>query len=121
MKTDNYPSKELKKIFVKYISMEAMVATGLWKGYRTLVKGYNIKQIESGKGLSFKAPRTMIHQVKSWPRTTYSWVSGFNTERYPGEFCYRINRSEMKTNIFNNLIGGMVAAQKKYQAELICS
>ncbi|HEY4785723.1 MAG TPA: IS1595 family transposase, partial [Bacteroidales bacterium] len=40
---------------------------------------------------------------------------------YLDEFCYRINRSQMKGDIFNNLIRRMVAADKMYQTELICS
>jgi hypothetical protein len=63
----------------------------------------------------------MIHQVKSWIRTTYSWVSEFNVNRYLDEFCYRINRSQMKNNVFNNIIGRMVASDKIYQTELVCS
>ena len=37
------------------------------------------------------------------------------------EFCYRINRSQSKNNIFNNLIERMVKADKKYQPDFICS
>jgi transposase-like protein len=121
MRIDNYSSKELKKLFVKHISKEAEVTTDSWKGYLPLIKDYNITQIESANGLNFKALHTMIHQVKSWIRTTYSWVSESNINRYLDEFCYRINRSLMKGDIFNNLIRRMVAADKIYQAELICS
>ena len=63
----------------------------------------------------------MIHQVKSWIRTTYSWVSESNINRYLDELCYRINRSQIKENIFNNIIRRMVAADKIYQAELLSS
>ncbi len=63
----------------------------------------------------------MIHQIKSWIRTTYSWVSDFNIDRYLDEFCYRLNRSRSKVNIFNNLIERMVKADKIYQTEIICS
>jgi transposase-like protein len=121
MRIENYSSKELKKLFVKHISKEAKITTDSWKGYLPLAKDYNITQIESDNGLNFKALHTMIHQVKSWIRTTYSWVSEFNINRYLDEFCYRINRSQMKENIFNNLIGKMIAADKIYQANLICS
>ena len=85
-----------------------------------MAKQYNITQIESNNGLNFKALHTMIHQVKSWLRTTYSWVSEFNIERYFNEFCYRLNRSQSKNNIFNNLIVRMVKANKIYQSELVC-
>lgn len=121
MVIDNYSSKELKKIFDKHISSEAEVTTDCWKGYRPLMDEYNIVQIESNNGLNFKALHTMIHQVKSWIRTTYSWVSEFNINRYLDEFCFRINRSQMKDNVFNNVIGRMVEAEKIYQTELICS
>jgi transposase-like protein len=121
MKIDNYSSKELSKIFDKHISVEAFVTTDKWKGYRPLMKSFNIEQIESDNGLNFKALHTMIHQVKSWIRTTYSWVSKFNVDRYLAEFCYRINRSQMKENIFNNLVRRMVVADKIYQVDLICT
>ena len=121
MKIDNYSAKELKKIFDIHISPDATITTDLWKGYRPLMKEYNISQIESDGGLNFKALHTMIHQVKSWIRTTYSWVSEFNINRYLDEFCYRINRSQMKENIFNNIIQRMVDADKIYQSKLICT
>lgn len=121
MKIDNYSAKELEKIFKKHISEEATVITDKWKGYRPLMKQYDITQIECEHGMNFKALHTMIHQVKSWIRTTYSWVSEFNIDRYLNEFCYRINRSLMKDNIFNNLIRRMVTAEKIYQEKLICT
>ena len=121
MKIDNYSAKELKKMFDKHISKEATVTTDKWKGYWPLMEHYDITQIESNHGLNFKALHTMIHQVKSWIRTTYSWVSDYNVDRYLNEFCYRINRSQMKESIFNNLIGRMVAADKIYQTKLICT
>ncbi len=114
MKMENYSSKELKKIFIDHISQEAKVRTDCWKGYPPLMKDYNITQIESGGGLNFKALHTMIHQVKSWIRTTYSRVSYFNINKYLNEFCFRINRSQMKENIFNNIINRMVCAKKIY-------
>ena len=118
---DNYSAKEQEKVFEKHISKDANVVTDKWKGYRPLMKRYNITQIESNHGMNFTALHTMIHQVKSWIRTTYSWVSEFNINRYVNEFCFRINRSQMKENIFNNLIGRMIKADKVYQSELICN
>lgn len=69
--------------------------------------------------MNFKTLHTMIHQVKSWIRTTYSWVSGDNLNRYFNEFCFRINRSQSKDTIFNNLITKMVQGVKIYQPQLI--
>ncbi|TXD61319.1 IS1595 family transposase, partial [Polaribacter sp. IC066] len=121
LKIDNYSAKELEIIFDKHIDKNAVITTDKWKGYRPLSKDYNITQIESNKGKNFMALHTMIHQVKSWIRTTFSSVSDFNINRYLDEFCYRINRSQSKKNIFNNLIVRMVKADKIYQAKIICS
>jgi|TARA_R100000081_G_C4772287_1_gene146340 hypothetical protein len=121
LKIENFSAKELKRIFENHIGEKATVTTDGWKGYRPLMGNYNISQIESDGGLNFKKLHTMIHQIKSWIRTTYSWVSAFNLDRYFAEFCYRINRSQSKENIFNNLIGRMVKADKIYQSKLICT
>ncbi len=121
LKIDNYSSKELKTIFDQHISEQANVTTDEWRGYRPLSGEYKITQEKSIGGVNFKALHTMIHQLKSWLRTTYSWISSFNVNRYLDEFCYRINRSQSKNNIFNNLIERMVHSDKKYQTELICS
>ena len=121
LKIDNYSSKELENIFEQHISEQANVTTDKWRGYRPLSGEYKITQEKSVGGVNFKALHTMIHQLKSWLRTTYSWISPFNVNRYLDEFCYRINRSQSKNNIFNNLIERMVHADKKYQPELICS
>jgi len=116
---DNYSAKELKVIFKKHISKEARVLTDKWKGYRPIMLDYNIEQIESDSGMNFKMLHTMIHQVKSWIRTTYSWVSPKNINRYLDEFCYRLNRSQSRETIFNNLIARMVSADKIYHSELV--
>jgi len=121
LKIDNFSAKELEKIFEKHIDENAIITTDQWRGYRPLFKDYNITQIESNNGKNFIALHTMIHQVKSWIRTTYSWVSDFNINRYLDEFCYRLNRSRSKINIFNNLIERMDKSDKIYQNKIICS
>lgn len=63
----------------------------------------------------------MIHQVKSWIGTTYSWLDDFHIQRYYDEFCYRINRSQTKDNRFNNLIKTMVRTDKIDSHKLVCS
>lgn len=119
MKIEDFSAQSLQYIFVNHISREAKVTTDKWRGYKPIAKAYNIKQIESNKGLNFKALHTMIHQVKSWIRTTYCWVSDSNLDRYFNEFCFRINRSQSKATIFNNLMVKMVQGNKISQAELI--
>lgn len=121
LKIDNYSSKELEKIFTKHIDKQARVTTDLWKGYRPLFKDYDITQIKSDGGFNFKALHTVIHQVKSWIRTTYSWVSEFNIDRYFDEFCYRLNRSQSKQSIFNNIIERMMNSDKIYQSKFVCT
>jgi transposase-like protein len=119
MKIENYSSNELKKIFEAHISKDANVTTDCWRGYRPLMKDYRIEQVESMGGINFKAIHTMIHQVKSWIRTTYSWVSECHIDKYFNEFCYRINRSQMKENIFNNLIRRMIDSGVIFQNKII--
>ena len=89
------------------------------RGYRPIQKDFRIKQIPSELGLNFKAIHTMIHQVKSWLRTTYSWVSKRHIDRYLSEFSYRINRSQSKETIFHNLITRMVRMDKIYTYKMI--
>jgi hypothetical protein len=119
MRIEDFSAESLQYIFVNHISREANVTTDKWRGYKPIAKAYNINQIESNKGMNFKALHTMIHQVKSWIRTTYSWVSENNIDRYFNEFCYRLNRSQSKKTIFNNLMVRMVNADIKYQREFI--
>ena len=120
LKITDFSSKSLKTIFTKHIDPTAKVTTDLWKGYVPISKDYNIQQISSNKGLNFPALHTMIHQVKSWIRTTYSWVSEFNINRYYDEFCFRINRSQDKKTIFDKLIRRMMKHEKMALDEFIC-
>jgi len=119
MKIEDFSAQSLQYIFVDHISRDAKVTTDKWRGYRPISRAYDITQIESNNGMNFKALHTMIHQVKSWIRTTYSWVSDAKLNRYFNEFCYRINRSQSKETIFNNLITKMVDCDIIYQSKLI--
>lgn len=121
MAIDDFSARSLQYMFVNHISREAKITTDNWRGYRPIAKAYDITQIDSNGGLNFKALHTMIHQIKSWIRTTYSWVSDFNINRYFNEFCFRINRSQSKATIFNNLITKMVNKDKCYQKQIVCN
>jgi transposase-like protein len=118
---EDYSAKSLKRIFTKHISSEAKVVTDEWKGYRPISKDYSIEQIPSAYGMNFKALHTMIHQIKSWIRTTYSWVSKKHIDKYFNEFCYRINRSQSKATIFNNIITRMAKSDKLYHDQIVCA
>ena len=121
LKITDFSAKSLETIFTKHIDPLAKVTTDSWRGYTPIAKKYTIKQILSNKGLNFPALHTMIHQLKSWIRTTYSWVSNFNINRYYDEFCFRINRSQSKNTIFNTLIIRMVKHEKMELSHFVCS
>ena len=121
LKIVDYSAKSLQSIFDRHISTDANITTDEWRGYRPIAKKYSIEQIPSNNGMNFKALHTMIHQVKSWIRTTYSWVSEKHIDRYFSEFCYRINRSQSKATVFNNLITRMTKAEKIYHSQILCA
>ncbi len=109
-KISDYSSKSLRGIFDDHISEEAHVLTDKWTGYVPLSKKFNIEQRYSDKGGSMKQMHTIIHQLKSWLRSTYSWVHEGHIEKYLDEFSFRINRSIYKQTIFHSLILRMVKA-----------
>lgn len=121
MKIKDFSEKSLRTIFDKHIGSNAKVTTDEWKSYKPIAKDFDITQILSNNGLNFKALHTMIHQVKSWLRTTFSWVSEKNINRYFDEFSYRINRSQSKATIFNNLIVRMVSAEHISYRQILCN
>lgn len=116
---NDFSSKELNSIFEEHISKNAKVTTDLWRGYRPIAKQYQIEQKPSDSGKNFKILHTMIHKIKSWIRTTFSSVSKHHLNRYFGEFCYRLNRSQTRENIFHNLLTRMVSSQKIYHVQLV--
>lgn len=119
LKIQDFSAKSLRPIFDNHIDKSAQAVTDQWKGFRPIGKDFTITQTPSELGLNFKAMHTMIHQVKSWLRTTYSWVSKRHMDRYLIEFSYRINRSQNKDAIFHKLITRMVNKEKIYISNLI--
>jgi len=107
-KIKDYSSKSLIKIFDDHISEKAHVLTDKWTGYVPISKRFNIEQKYSDKGGGMKQMHTIIHQLKSWLRSTYSWVHEEHIEKYLDEFSYRLNRSIYKQTIFHNLITRMI-------------
>jgi len=119
-RVNDFSSKSLTNIFERHIDRGARVRTDEWKGYVPIAAkhGYSIVQVPSSGGLNFRALHTMVHQVKSWIRTVFSWVSSKHIERYFDEFCYRINRSQMKATVFHNLIKRMASRGKLYRSQI---
>ena len=118
---EDYSCKEIRKIFDKHISKSATIKTDKWTGYNPLKKEFDLKQIKSDKGKSSKELHTIIHQVKSWLRSTFSWVHKEHIQKYLDEFSYRINRSIYKENIFDLLINRMMNTQKVLYQDIIVS
>ena len=54
-------------------------------------------------------------------RGIYSWFSEFNIDSYLAEYSFRINRSQSKETIFNNLIKRLIERKPIFQPLLICS
>ena len=119
-KIPDYSSKSLRTIFDKHIDKTAYITTDEWKGYRP-IKDYNITQISSNDGKNFPTLHKVIHQEKSWIRGISSWVSKFNIDRYLAEYSFRINRSQSKDTIFNNLMKRLIERKPIFQPLLICS
>ena len=71
-------------------------------------------------GKNFPTLHKVIHQVKSWIRGIYSWVSEFNIDRYLAEYSFRINCSQNKDTIFNKLMKRMLEREPIFQPLLIC-
>ena len=90
----------------------------LFKGQ---IKDFDITQIPSNNGKNFPTLHKVIHQVKSWIRDIYSWISEFNIDRYLAEYSFRINRSQNKDTIFNKLMERIVEHSPVSQSQLVCS
>ena len=119
LKIPDFSSKSLRTIFDRHIDKTAYITTDEWKGYRP-IKDYNITQKPSNDGKNFPTLHKVIHQVKSWIRGIYSWVSEFNIDRYLAAYSFRINRSQSKETIFNSLIKRMLEREPIFQPQLAC-
>lgn len=111
LKINDYSSKSLSKLFEKHISIDADIDTDKWKGYRPLMKEYNITQSNSDKGQGMPQIHIVIHQIKSWLRTIYSWVHPEHIDSYLDEFSFRINRSIYKNTIFHKMMERIVLGE----------
>ena len=113
----DYSSVSLEKIFDAHISTEAKIITDEWTGYKPLKEMYDITQIKSNSSDFFEI-NTIIHQVKAWLRSTFSWMHEEHIEKYLDEYSYRLNRSNSKQTIFDNLIKRMVITKPLKYSEI---
>lgn len=98
-------------MFDKHISLDAKVKTDKWKGYRPIKKDYNITQSLSNSGLGMPEIHNVIHLIKSWIRTIYSWIHPEHTDSYLDKFSFRINRSIYKKTIFHKIIERVIKSE----------
>ena len=117
----DYSAKSLQVIFDQHISEKAEIKTDKWAGYKPIGKRYNITQELSNGGSSMQQLHTIIHQVKSWLRSTYSWMHKGHIESYLAEYSFRINRSIFKETIFHKLIERMINAKPYSYQDIIIS
>lgn len=115
---DDYSVKSLTPIFEEHISTSAKIVTDKWRGYSPLKTHYNIEQKMSNDGKNFKELHIIIMQLKSWLRAIPTHVSKWHVQDYFDEFCFRINRSQFKHNIFHKTIERMVGATPIYHKNI---
>lgn len=120
-KIEDYSSTSLETIFDAHISTKAKVETDKWSGYKPLMKHYTINQTKSDKGSTFFEMNTIVHQVKSWLRSTFSWMHEGHIEKYLDDYSYRLNRSIHKETIFDNLINRLIKTQSVGYKQIIIS
>lgn len=116
---DDYSCKSLTPIFEEHISTSAKIFTDKWRGYEPLKSNYNITQIKSDNGKSFKKLHIIIHQVKTWLRTIQTHVSKEHIQKYFDEYSYRINRSQSKITIWHKTIEKMINQKPITQKQII--
>ncbi|MFA9215140.1 MAG: IS1595 family transposase, partial [Candidatus Methylacidiphilales bacterium] len=60
-------------------------------------------------------------QAKAWLRSNFSWVHEEHIEKYLDEYSYRLNRSQSKETIFDNLINRIDKAKYLGYRQIIIS
>lgn len=109
-KVDNYSSKELSKIFHSHISEDAVVVTEKWSGLKPLAKKYKLLEKQS-TFQNFVQTNRIVHDLKTWLRSAYTWMHPHHLQRYLDEFSFKINRSIYKDSIFDSLILRMITTK----------
>ena len=105
---DDYSAKSIRVLFEDHIDKEANIQTDQLTAYKKLSKDYNIIQEKSSPGENFNQMHTIIHQIKSGIRTTQAHVDKGHLQKYLDEYFYKLNRSQFKETIFDNLFKRLV-------------
>ena len=101
-------AKELGAFMRENIELNAQIKTDEWTGYTPLKKDFaNMIQVSSGKkGKNFPDLHRVIMGFKGWLRGIHHHAK--HLQAYIDEYTYRFNRSNMKENIFENLMQRMI-------------
>lgn len=104
VKIHGYSAKDLQPIFDKYIMKGSTVITDGWRGYNH-IKGDYIIQKEKDWMKDIRNPMNRMNQMfKSWVRGIYHKSTHQHIQSYLNEFCFRINRSLWKDQMFHAAI-----------------
>lgn len=116
---DHADAKNLGDFMREKIGKKAEITTDQWTGYKPLDDEFvNMTHIKSGKkGESFPELHRVIMNFKSWLRGLHHHVD--DLQQYINEYTYRFNRSFMKGNIFDNLLGKMIGTPPCYYKTII--
>lgn len=116
----DFSSKSIKPIFEEHIDKQANITTDGWRAYMKISRTTDFKiSQENSDGKNFIQLHNIVHQIKTWIRTTFSNVSSKHVQKYLDEYCYRINRSIYRNTIFHNLIKRMALAKPVTYKEIL--
>ena len=105
---DDYSAKSICVLFEEHIDKGTSIQTDKWTAYKKLSREYNIVQVKSNPGKNFNQIHTIIYQIKSGIRTTQTHVNKGHLQKYLDEYFYKLNRSQFKDTIFDNLFKRLV-------------
>jgi ISXO2-like transposase domain len=116
---DDFSSKSFKPFFEKHISKNAKIKTDKWRGYIPLKKAFeNLEQEVSEAGVNFNHIHTLIMNFKSWLRGVHHHCTTGKFQDYLNEFCFKFNRRQYLSSIFDKLISRIAQAEPLYLSRI---
>lgn len=105
----NASSKSLTHVAKKTIVPGSTVLTDGWAGYNKLEKeGYSHEPETQGDGKNATEVLPWVHVIignfKRWVLDAFHGVSPKHLQAYMDEFCYRLNRRYVRTDLFRRIL-----------------